>query len=68
MMGPLAEGLITKMTIQVPKWFDDPDAPRPCPCGRPPYGPMMLAETDDGGTIMVHAMCAHQLGMLEDDD
>jgi hypothetical protein len=56
------------MSLQVPKWFDDPDMPRPCPCGRPPHGPMVLAEMEDGGRIMIHASCAARMGMIEDDD
>lgn len=66
MMEAPAEGLISKM--QVPKWFDDPDAPRPCPCGRPPQGPMVLFETEEGGTIVLHLTCAQQAGMIGETD
>jgi hypothetical protein len=54
--------------MEVPKWFDDPEGNLPCPCGHPPAGPMVLAERDDGATIMLHLTCAKQLGMAEDDD
>jgi hypothetical protein len=54
--------------MEVPKWFDDPDMPRPCPCGRPPHGPMLLAELAEGGTIMMHLSCAQSMGAMEDDD
>jgi hypothetical protein len=54
--------------MEVPKWFDDPEAPRPCPCGMPPHGPMLLAELAEGGTIMMHLSCAQSMGAMEDDD
>jgi hypothetical protein len=53
--------------MEVPKWFDDPDMPRPCPCGMPPHGPMLLAELAEGGTIMMHLSCAQSMGAMEDD-
>jgi hypothetical protein len=43
--------------MQIPKWFDDPDAPWPCPCGDPPYGTMMLAEDEEGGRYLLHERC-----------
>lgn len=52
----------------VPKWFDDPDAPWPCPCGYPNYGPMFLVESETGATMLVHSECAAQAGLLGEDD
>lgn len=46
------------MTIQIPKWFDDPEAPWPCPCGRPPFGQMVPVKSEEGSTILVHYECA----------
>jgi hypothetical protein len=54
--------------MEVPKWFTDPEAPRPCPCGYPAYGRMLLFESDDGGKIIVHVECAAQAGLLGEDD
>lgn len=53
--------------MEVPKWFDDPEAPWPCPCGYPNYGPMLLFEKDDGGKLLVHIECAEQAGLMEND-
>lgn len=54
-------------SMEVPKWFDS-EMPWPCPCGYPPYGPMVLFEKEDGGKIMVHIECAQQAGMIGDID
>lgn len=54
--------------MEVPKWFDDPEAPWPCPCGQPPYGNMLLFEKEDGGKIIVHVECAMRAGMMGDTD
>lgn len=56
------------MGLIVPKWFDDSDAPRPCPCGYPAYGPMLLFEQEEGGKIMVHVECARSAGMIGEHD
>ena len=56
------------MSMEIPKWFDDPDAPWPCPCGHPPYGPMLLMENEEGAKIMVHVECARQAGLLDEDE
>jgi len=46
--------------VHVPKWFDDPDAPWPCPCGRPPFGQMIIVELDDGAKFRCHIECYHR--------
>ena len=54
--------------MEIPKWFDDPEAPWPCPCGHPPYGPMLLAEREDGAKVAFHLECARQVGIIGESD
>lgn len=61
---------MSDMPTEVPKWFDDPEAPWPCPCGRPPFGEMVQFESEDGSTMLVHMECALAGGAfsVEQDD
>lgn len=43
--------------MDIPKWFDDPEAPWPCPCGLSPFGKMVIIETESGSKIMAHQAC-----------
>jgi hypothetical protein len=53
--------------VQIPKWVDDPDAPRPCPCGRPLTPPLVLVELADGAKVLAHLACV-QGAMGQEDE
>ena len=54
--------------MEIPKWFDDPTAPRPSPCGKPSEGQMVLFQNKEGATMLIHLSCAQQGGLLGEDD
>jgi hypothetical protein len=51
--------------IQIPKWLDNPEIPRPCPCGYPPMGNCVMVKID-GALMWLHEECSR--GIMEGDD
>ena len=45
--------------MEIPKWFDS-DV-KPCPCGRPPFGTMIMVRLEEDGTMLYHEECLKRM-------